>query len=37
MGLGREYQAHKAESVFYREATFYSAGEVEHLLLHAGF
>lgn len=35
--LGREYQAHKAENVFYREATFHSADEVECLLLDAGF
>jgi len=35
--LGRAYQAHKAESVFYREATFHSADEVERLLLEAGF
>ena len=35
--LGRDYLAHQAESVFYREATFYSAGEVERLLGDAGF
>lgn len=35
--LGREYQTHKTESTFYREATFYSADEAEHLLLDAGF
>ncbi len=35
--LGREYLAHQAENVFYREATFYSAAEVERLLLEAGF
>jgi len=35
--LGRDYQAHKAESVFYREATFHSAAEVERLLFDAGF
>lgn len=35
--LGREYLAHQAESVFYREATFYSAGEVERLLRENGF
>lgn len=35
--LGRDYLAHQAESVFYREATFYSAGEVERFLLETGF
>lgn len=35
--LGQDYLAHQAESVFYREATFYSAGEVERLLLETGF
>lgn len=35
--LGRDYRAHKAESVFYREATFHSAAEVERLLFDAGF
>jgi SAM-dependent methyltransferase len=35
--LGRGYLAHQAESVFYREATFYSAGDVEQLLGEAGF
>lgn len=35
--LGQHYLAHQAESVFYREATFLSADEVEHLLLEAGF
>lgn len=35
--LGRGYLAHQAESVFYREATFYSAGDVERLLGEAGF
>ncbi len=35
--LGREYLAHQDESVFYREATFYSAGEVERLLRENGF
>jgi len=35
--LGRDYLAHQAESVFYREATFYSAAEVERLLGEAGF
>ena len=35
--LGRDYLAHQAQSVFYREATFYSAAEVERLLGEAGF
>jgi ubiquinone/menaquinone biosynthesis C-methylase UbiE len=35
--LGREYVAHQSESVFYRQATFYSANEVEALLAQAGF
>jgi len=35
--LGQHYLAHQAESVFYREATFLSADEVEDLLLEAGF
>lgn len=36
-GMGQDYLAHQAENVFYREATFYSAGEVEQLLLKSGF
>jgi SAM-dependent methyltransferase len=35
--LGREYLAHQAENIFYREATFYSASEVKALLGEAGF
>lgn len=35
--LGQDYLAHQSESVFYREATFYSADEVMRLLLNAGF
>ena len=35
--LGQDYLAHQAESVFYREATFYSADEVERLLQETGF
>jgi SAM-dependent methyltransferase len=35
--LGREYLIHQAENVFYREATFYSASDVERLLRDAGF
>jgi len=34
--LGRHYLAHQAESVFYREATFYSSDEVERLLRQSG-
>jgi SAM-dependent methyltransferase len=35
--IGRDYEAHRTESVFYREATFYSAEEVGALLHEAGF
>ena len=35
--LGQHYLAHQAENVFYREATFYSAVEVEQLLISSGF
>jgi SAM-dependent methyltransferase len=35
--IGQDYLAHQAESVFYREATFYSADEVEWLLQKTGF
>jgi len=35
--IGQHYQTHQAENVFYREATFYSAAEVEQLLRSAGF
>lgn len=35
--LGQNYLAHQAESVFYREATFFSADEVDRLLLETGF
>ncbi|MDD2738659.1 MAG: class I SAM-dependent methyltransferase [Methylomonas lenta] len=35
--LGQDYLRHQAESVFYREATFFSADEVEGLLLETGF
>jgi SAM-dependent methyltransferase len=35
--MGREYQAHQSENVFYRDATFYSADEVQQLLEDAGF
>ncbi len=34
--LGREYMRQQAENVFYREASFYSASEVETLLTEAG-
>lgn len=35
--LGQDYLAHQSESVFYRAATFFSADEVEQLLLKTGF
>jgi ubiquinone/menaquinone biosynthesis C-methylase UbiE len=35
--LGRHYESHREASVFYRDATFYSAGEVERLVIDAGF
>ncbi len=35
--LGKDYRAHQAESVFYREATFYSADDVAQLLGEEGF
>jgi len=35
--LGQHYLAHQVENVFYREATFYSADEVEQLLRDTGF
>jgi SAM-dependent methyltransferase len=35
--LGRQYQAHREENVFYRDAKFYSGDEVERLLGEAGF
>ncbi len=35
--LGREYQARRSESRFYREATFYSGGELLEALNGAGF
>ena len=35
--LGQDYDAHRADSVYYRDARFFSAGEVERLLLEAGF
>lgn len=35
--LGQHYLAHQAENIFYREATFYSANEVERLLHETGF
>jgi SAM-dependent methyltransferase len=36
-GIGQTYLAHQAESVFYREARFHSAREVEELLRAGGF
>lgn len=35
--LGRKYDESKAETVYYREATFYSAREVAAMLRRAGF
>lgn len=35
--LGKDYVAHQAEHIFYRQATFYSAIEVEVLLKETGF
>jgi SAM-dependent methyltransferase len=35
--LGRHYEAHRADDVFYRDATFYSANEVAALLTAGGF
>ncbi|MDY0268107.1 class I SAM-dependent methyltransferase [Trichloromonas sp.] len=35
--LGRHYLAHQTESMFYRDATFFSAEEVDLLLNDAGF
>lgn len=35
--IGRIYDGGKHESAFYREATFYSAAEVEDMLIEAGF
>jgi SAM-dependent methyltransferase len=35
--LGKQYQAHKSENIFYREAAFYSAQEVADLLKETGF
>jgi SAM-dependent methyltransferase len=36
-GLGRSYLAHQQDSVFYREAVFYAAAEVDALLRATGF
>jgi SAM-dependent methyltransferase len=36
-GLGQHYLAHQAENVFYRDASFFSAAEVEQLLRDTGF
>lgn len=35
--LGRHYERHREASVFYRDATFHSASEVERLVIDAGF
>lgn len=35
--LGQNYLAHQTENIFYRDATFFSATEVMHLLNDTGF
>ncbi len=35
--LGRQYQEHKQESLFYRQAMFYSTSEIVALMKEAGF
>lgn len=35
--LGQHYLAHQAESIFYRDASFFSASEVAQLLTDTGF
>jgi SAM-dependent methyltransferase len=35
--IGQGYVAHQSESMFYRQATFFTAREVEALLREAGF
>ncbi|MFI9652517.1 methyltransferase domain-containing protein [Guyparkeria halopsychrophila] len=35
--LGEDYEAHQDESVFYRDATFHSAGEVGRFVEEGGF
>jgi SAM-dependent methyltransferase len=35
--IGRHYETHREDSVFYRDATFYGASEVEEMLRGAGF
>jgi len=35
--IGRHYMAHRMESLFYRDATFYAASEVETMLRSARF
>ena len=35
--LGKQYEAHKSENVYYRAATFFSAEEVAGLLKESGF
>lgn len=35
--IGQDYLAHQAENAFYRDATFYSAEDVERLLGQSGF
>ena len=35
--LGRMYEQHKDKNAFYREATFYSVTDVQHMLRRTGF
>lgn len=35
--LGRHYEAHRQENVFYRDAVFFSASDVDSLLFETGF
>jgi len=35
--VGREYEAHKSESIFYKTATFYSTNRVVSILKEVGF
>lgn len=35
--IGRDYEAHRDDSLFYRDARFYSAREVEDRLVHSGY
>lgn len=35
--LGRHYESHREKSVFYHDATFYAASEVQDLVIKSGF